>query len=252
MRKPGTKVISLLAAFLFATSAFAASGKMDQLIASGTGIVAPSVTASLGENPAGLMYNNSQKIVGYLSSNASSLSGGGGYFVGNGSYGSSLAVIRGADGGLDLSFGLSILVPGLNTAFGLSTQGLGGEGLNIGALFNPRGDLRGGLLLFDTSDGIDVVGAGLAYALGQDALLSVDGAFDLNQDFASLKPGIRVQVSQLHLSTSYGFALTDSGGVGQIQNGFTVGAGLDVGNSLHVQAYYNHLAEYYAGLLYSF
>lgn len=258
--------ILLLIAFLLASSprAFAYGNyssnndNSEYALSTGAGIASPGATASLFENPAGLIYNASTKFEGFASSGDSNLSPanlGGLAFLGNGSVGASIgAQTSTASGsGAVLDYGLAATIPSSDISIGLGgtyqlTYGSSDAwGLNAGALFNAHGSTRFGATVYDLTNGVSGFGAGAAFDLSPDATFAIDGGADKNFNGKTLTPGLQVRVAPVELMFSYGIDI-DNNGASPIPRGTTLGLGVRVTDTIHLIGYYNELDTYFLAL----
>lgn len=244
------------------------AGNADHMISVGGGIASPSKTSALGENPAGLVYNTDQRVLGALGATNSSLNPlgvGGSFFAGNGSVGGGIGLQTFTGQGNSagnitlLNYGLAAEIESLNVAFGAMgtytlnqtgiTTGTGSGGAwnaNLGMLYNPKGTVRVGGTLFQVVGGVGAVGAGIAADANPWATFVLDGAYDPQSKGSTLKPGLGIHMDDFQLS--YGYGINIQGSDGWIRQGSSVGLGIQLSQTVHLQGYYNQLALYYLGL----
>lgn len=267
------KAVLLLA--LFSTQAYAysssSSGDSDHLVSVGEGISSPSAVSALSENPAGLVYSKSFSLLGEVSSGNdqfSPLGFGGGFLAGNGSVGGGIVVNGSAttQGGLSggaglMQFGIATELSSLNMAWGFSGSfsfatvgtaqnvGYGNSpwGLDTGVIFNPKSQTRFGVTLYNLLDGIDAVGGGVSYDPSQSATLTLDGTYSRGTQTGAVKPGMAIRLPAFQMSAGYGFRVVGDG-TGWFASGFSLGLGIPFSQKFALQAYYNQLSLYYAGL----
>lgn len=245
-----------LASFALLTwspQSFARGGTGPSLLAASEGFAAPSIIAPLSsENPAGVISNDSFKLLGFGTNNANDqFAGGAGIFAGNGSVGAGVAAEKG-DGYTTLHWGLGVQIPGVNVALGVSGHGDSGtDQLTVGMILNSGETVSAGLVLLDADDGVDLIGGGVAFSSGRETVFVLDAAANLPADAFGIKPGIRMQVQKLSLTVSYGIELTDTTAA-PINEGVTAGLGIALNDSFMLHGYYEHVSRAYAGLVYSF
>ncbi len=242
------------------------------LLSVGAGISSPSLTSSLGQNPAGLFFIQQTKLlgaIGFTNSNFNPVGFGGLVFLGNGSVGGGLGIQTfngvGNNAGsiVLLDFGLAAEIPSLNLSIGATGSYLSGSsgtvlapggaygplGLDLGILYNPRGDVHFGLTTFQVQAGIEAIAAGLSAEATQWATFAVDGAIDpKGWGGTTLKPAMGIHLSDFQISFGYGFALDNAAIPNWIRRGGSLAVGFKINWQVHVQAYYNELALYYFGL----
>lgn len=121
-------------------------------------------------------------------------------------------------------------------------------GLDMGAIFNPHGQSRVGITAFDVLDGVDAFGVGYSYDPTPWATLALDGIYSLQGNNAFMvKPGIGLHIMGFQMAVGYGIQV-QSGASDWIPQGASLALGFPVGHGFAIQAYYNQLALYYAGL----
>ncbi len=241
----------------------------QHILSIGGGISSPSEATVFGENPAGLIYNRSPKLLFSLSTHPEDehLMGTSGYFfTGNGLAAASLGVrsySNSADQKGSISyfdFGLSTYSEGLNTSIGISgTYRFQKPGYlppaieqdtwtaNIGLLFNPFGAFRIGVNLYDVAHSITSYGLGLSAEVNQFATLSIDGSINSSGEGMTVKPAIGVLAGSLQVSYGYGMKTHDSNHTSAISAGNTLGLGFQATEKFQLQFQYNHVALYFLG-----
>jgi hypothetical protein len=226
------------------------SGEDQHLISVSSGVAAPSFNPILGENPAGIFRQSSVKLQGFVGSlggGSDELRPGAFLSTGNGTVGAGIGLVdAGAD--FELAWGAGGELGALNTAFGVSGIGIDSASINIGALFNPDGQLRFGAMIYDVTNGLEIFGAGLAY--GKDQFKIVLDAGYANSSLG-VRPGIGVSVEPLHLSVSYADTVVDEGAT-PVGDGINVGVGFELSSDFSLLFYYEHLYRTYFGLIYRF
>jgi hypothetical protein len=235
------------------------------ILSTGAGISSPSVTSALGENPAGLVYNHQTKFLGALSGGNSSfnpLGVGGLFFLGNGFVGGGLGIQNydsqgnGAGSMRYFQYGMAAFVQGINIAFGASGSytlldggGSGGNhwGLDLGMIYNPKGDVRLGVTAFNAIDGINAIGVGVAADVSTYATFALDASTTPQGSGRTLKPAMGIHLMDIQLNLGHGIAI-DNDASSWIRRGTSFGLGFRLSPAIHLQAYYNQIAQYYAAL----
>jgi hypothetical protein len=246
--------IFVLFIFFFSSLAFASGQDDAHLLSLAGGIASPSFNSSLFENPAGLVFNHETRVLGSVASETSNLNPldlGVGLYLGNGSIGGAFNLNdnTASSGGLGYSVGLGASIDSLGVAFGAALHSGSGLGTScdLGLLFGPKNKVHGGFTAYDVTNGISAFGGGIAADVGSGASLGVDASTTPKFKGTTFKPGLSVQASSLQLSMGYGFSV-DQSNTSYLRTGVSVGAGVKLTESLHLQAYYNELEEYFAGL----
>jgi hypothetical protein len=251
----------------------------DRYLSVAGGISTPSVTSALGQNPAGLVYNNQPKVfldVASGNDKFNPIGYGGGFFTGNGSVGGGIA-LQGFNSQYDnsagnlllLNWGLAAEFTDLNLAWGftgtytLANTGVGqgtgsggtgsghAWGLDTGVIFNPHGSTRVGLTAFQVIGGVDAWGAGISYDPSPWATFTVDGIYAVNSKTTILKPALSIHVSGFALTSAYGHRF-DGSGWGWMSEGLSLGVGFPLGYKWAIQGYYNQISKYFVGLTIAF
>ncbi len=255
--------------FLIQIPALAAGGDYDYKhnVSVAGGIVSPSTTSALYENPSGLSNlrssklsingdtnNNSLQVIGTgatlnMTTNgvlgfglgiqhaflkdASSVSStyahlGAGYYI------SELRLALGASGSYRLKDSQSILGTKWDSNFGIT-------------LF-PRNTFSFGLMAYSVIEGPDAYGAGIELDLSQNLTFVMDAS--TNQDLRGLRilPSLAFQSGAFSVNYGYGVEIDDTQSGSPLQKEHVVGVGLMMGRSLSVQGYYNHLNKYFVNL----
>lgn len=250
----------LIFSIIAASSAHAAESA--NLLSVGAGVSSPSVTSAIGENPAGLVNNEGPKLLGSFFSPSSSfnpLGFGATFYTGNGRVGAGIGYANsgasGTNGGL--SFGLAAEITSLKTALGLSggyglDSGTGNRtALDLGILINSHGPFRVGVVAYGLTGGVNGYGAGFSYEMNANAKLVLDAATDSTFDGKSIKPGLGITIQDFQMAFGFGMDVGDVGS-GMIRNDVSVGLGYAIGRAIHIQFYYNQIAQYFGGLMFRF
>lgn len=229
-------------------------------------VAAPSSAGFIGENPAGLIYNSTPSIQGFIASDKDHpelLSNGISVGAGNGLAAATLGVQSFANATDDrgsitrLNFGLATYAESLGTVIGLSgayrftnrasravDPGLEATWTaNLGLLFNPFGIFRLGLNLYELDKGMTGAAAGVSAKLNSSSVLSIDAGADNRGRGLTVKPGIGVTAGALSLTYAYGMQV-DREVRSNIAPGNTIGVGLQATDTVHVVGYYNHFELY--------
>jgi hypothetical protein len=243
--------------------------EMNHFISVGAGIATPSLSSSMGENAAGLQYNQEFKFVGegaLTNNNTGSIGLGGLFLLGNGFVGGGAGIRtfngQGNNGGsiTFLDFGMGAKIDAINLAFGATgtytlqqngpTTGTGsGASLNtdVGFLINPNGIFRGGLTGYQLLSPTPTVGAGMAIDFSDWSTFAVDSTMDIHANGLVVKPGFGIHLMDFQLAIGYGICL-DTTGYNWIRQGGSIALGIRIAYNFHLQMYYNQLALYYLGL----
>ncbi len=232
------------------------------LLSIGAGIASPSVTSALGENPAGLVSNETPKLLGVISTENNSwdpLGYGGFFFTGNGAVGAGIGVqnYSGAASGSALQFGVAAEITQIATTIGASgsyalSNGVSDRfGADLGLQFNSRGPFKVGLAAFNVNGGVDSFGAGLSYDANTNARIVIDGS--VNNDFKGLrlKPALGITVQKFQITYGYGIDVSKDA-TSFIRTGSALGLGYEFAQSFQLQGYYNQIAKYYVAGMFRF
>jgi hypothetical protein len=241
------------------------------ILSIGGGVSSPSVTSSLGENPAGLAYNHQTKLLGALAGANSSfnpMGTGGLFFLGNGYVGGGLGVQSFSSQRSDnntssitlFTYGIAAYITGLNISFGASGsyafQGGGNAGgtgastpwgLDLGLIYNPKGEVRFGASAFNVVNGVNTIGVGIAADASTYATFALDATADQNINGKTIKPAMGIHLMDFQFTLGYGVRL-DEVASNWIRQGGSFGLGLRLTPMIHLQGYYNHIAQYYGAL----
>jgi len=243
--------------------------EMGHVLSVGAGISSPSVTSALGENPAGLMYNQQPKFLGEAALTQNSLNNlglGGLFYLGNGFVGGGLGIEtfngQGNNAGnlTLLNFGIGAEIQAINLSFGATgtytlsqngtTNGAGSGSIwtgNVGLLYNPNGPFRIGVTGFHLASTTRAIGAGIAADASTWATFALDGTINIDGTGPVIKPAMGIHLNDFQCTLGYGLVL-DSSAMNWIRQGGSLGVGVRLSPNFHLQAYYNHLALYYFGL----
>jgi hypothetical protein len=242
----------------------------DHLLSVGGGISSPSMTSALGENPAGLIYNQSFKLLTQVASGNEQLNPlgyGAGIFAGNGSVGGGMVLQgfnnqTGTTSGnvLLLNWGLAAEFPSINMAWGFTgtrtisaTGDVRGTGsgttwcVDTGVIFNPRGSNRIGATIYQLLDDVDAVGLGYALDPSPWATFAVDASYTTKARTTVVKPSLSFHLSKFQMSSGYGLRVQGTEW-SWIRQGLSLAVGFEVTPHFSIQAYYNHLAQYLAAV----
>ena len=263
------KSLSVVALLLTASPAFArgfssSSGGTESmnLLSIGAGIASPSVTSALSENPAGLVSNETPKILGVISTENNSwdpLGYGGFFFTGNGAVGAGIGVqnYSGVANGSTLQFGVAAEITQLAMTIGASgsyalSNGIGDRfGADLGLQFNARGPFKVGLAAFNVNGGPDSYGAGFSYDANPNARIVLDASVNNNFDGLRLKPALGITVQKFQITYGYGIKVDNTVG-SFIRDGSALGLGYEFGHAFQLQGYYNQIAKYYVAGMFRF
>ena len=266
INKTPLAMIGLAAALFFLPNAEAAKSSDKHSISVGGGVASPSSTSALGENPAGLIYNDRFKAMFAASTGSRDLNpiGYGGFiFTGNEAFGGGLALQgfnahSGSPGNILLfNYGGAVYFKGLDISFGLTgtrtiTEGGTPSGTGVGTtwcvdaglIFNPHGRSRWGVGIFQLLNDVDAVTVGHARDLNHSTTVVADLSYNYKTSSSILKPGIEVHMNPLQFSVSYGIDVVGNGWA-WFSTGLSAGFGFNIGKNVLLQAYINQIAEYF-------
>jgi hypothetical protein len=247
-------VMTMLLSGPFSHAAFDLENR--SIVSNGQGVSSPSFSGGLsGENPAGLISNESFKVFGTLARFEEGAGGNlrpaAGFLIGNGVFGAGAQFTRfnefpTADGQGEIDWALG-------GRFGMISLGVSGQHttvvddptLNIGVMIEYSAFRLGIMVLprFGRGEGISVFAAGITTAIRPQFDLVIDSAFD--RDFAngSLKPGISFHTSAFQLTGAYGFRLIGTSNI-YLKKNFTFGAGVPIGTHFLLGYEYRGLPEH--------
>ncbi|MGZ3689034.1 MAG: hypothetical protein ACXVBW_12085 [Bdellovibrionota bacterium] len=233
----------------------------------GGGISSPSDTSSIVENPAGLTYNQDFAIEAQAMTNSWGIlpiGAGGHLFLGNsyvgGAVGFSTFNGSGAQGGSvgNIDVGVAGFIPQAYLSIGVSASflawnygnaapsGFAGQwGMNIGVMGNPQGNIRGGLVAYQVFDGVDAIGAGVAWDPTEWFTVLLDATEGLKAGGTMLAPSIGLNLYNFQLNVGYNWAVVP--GYSPLNSGLNAGLGFTIGQNFHMDMFYNHLALIYLG-----
>jgi hypothetical protein len=238
---------------LMSSTAFASSEKGgDHMLSASAGIVEPSFATSVFQNPAGIAFIPSFQLgvqAGWSDSFNNPVYRGD-VLYGDQSFGATAGVSdhpqRGS-GETSAFGGISLNIPGIKSEIGgAAFTGLspsGGTSVNVGWIFVPNDKIHLGATVFGVGD-VNEYGGGLEVNLDTSFSLVVDATADKQLKTFNAQPGLLIKGGSAALSLSYG----TSPGSQQIDQGFSAGASVFLGNTVTWEAYYNHLAKFYTAL----
>jgi hypothetical protein len=248
-------ILLIFIGLLGAGSVFAGE-KDDHVLTVAGGVASPSKTTALEENPAGLTYNTSPELLGFVSSesnNFNPLEYGLNYFTGNGMVGGALGLKRSSADSTSINFGLAADLLSKNFSLGFAgsyTFGSGGHSSgwngNLGAILFPQADLRFGVTAYHVIGGVNTLGFGVAYDANSSATLALDAAYGTSTQGLTLKPGAMIRLSDLQLSAGYGIVASNGGAY--FTEGFSAGLGFNISRSAHLEAYYSQIQKFFFGV----
>lgn len=271
------KIVGLGLSLVVSTSAWAAGAgygtddfETGHILSIGGGVASPSITSGLlGENPAGLAYNTQNKLLGELAggnSDFNPMGSGGLFYLGNGRVGGGLGIqtFNSQFGNNNsatttlFSYGIAAYIEGLNVSFGASgsyvfqnsgggTTGNNNWGLDLGLIYNPKGQVRLGATASSVIDGVDAIGVGIAADANEFATFALDASSDTHFHGKTLKPAMGIHLMDFQLTVGYGVAV-DKDAPNWIRRGGSFGIGFRLTPMFQLQGYYNQLAKYYGAL----
>lgn len=237
----------LLLFFLFIPSAFAMSGKDETMysLSSAGGIVNPSYSTSVFQNPAAITRIPRLNLNAFAGGDSSfgNPTVGGGLGYGGGTYGIVGGISSATASSLTVAyFGLGAEITSIKTAIGVSgTYGIspsGGTNFNAGILFTPVDKIRLGFTAIGLNNSILEWGGGLAFNINPSASLLVDASADNSLGNLNFKPGLLIVDQNIGATLSYGFGNASSI---QIMTGFSAGAFAALGKTVKLELYYRNL-----------
>ncbi len=235
--------------------ALAADSKENNLHVGG-GIAMPSTTTAVFTNPAGLV---GASTAGVLQAGAREVWENGTYRAGVQTGSPLFGVAAGLehidlprDDANFLYYGAAVGVPilsfGLNAATGITNAD--GTRVNAGVLFNPGPLGKFGLTARGLDDGVDEWGLGGAFDIAPGIALVLDLASDSDFDGIEAKPGIKVGVSPIALTLSYG-----TGSREQFADDLTFGGSFQFSSANTLEFQYNaggDLSKYFLAASFGF
>lgn len=229
----------------------------------GAGIASPSVTTALIRNPAGLIHNQTFKIMAEGITNTYTFnppSAGGGLFWGNGFVGGGLAFNAFGNSGTGalrlgvLHAGIGAQIPDAHVAFGtsfhLALWNADGSpaywgttspwGFDAGILFMPQGMFHVGLTMYQIGTANEFLGAGVAFDPSEWATMTVDAIQSIRGAGFGLKPGLGMHFYNFQMGLAYGIPLV--AGNQAMSIGPSISMGVRFNYNFHLEAYYNEIA----------
>jgi hypothetical protein len=151
-----------------------------------------------------------------------------------------------------LYYGAAVGVPMLSFGLGAKTGITNADGteVNAGVLFNPGPLGKFGLTARGVDDGIDEWGLGAALGLAPGITFVFDMAADSDFNELEIKPGIKVGVSPIALTLSYG-----TGPREQFADDLTLGASFQFSSANTIEVQYNaggELSKYFVAASFGF
>jgi hypothetical protein len=254
------KMITGFLAFsaLVGSHAFARGGNEDQfIISNGQGVSSPSYWNSLeGQNPAGIVLNNSNKAqFGFGSfSGTDQRFGSGGLILGNGVLAAGVEYLNHSSANSakgQMNWALGGRIEAVRTSLGISSRMSlvsGSTGVyDIGLLSDLGSSVRFGLMIPNFTNTIQTVGAGLAIRLNATADLVVDADYNTSVSGGMVKPGLSFHSQSLHASVAYGLNYSGKT-VTLLADRFTAGLGVKLANALLFSYEYRGVVEHRLGL----
>ena len=258
-------IVVLWFAFILTGNAHArgmsgAGGREDNfMVANGQGISSPSFFGALhGENPAGLVLNQTLKLQGgmaAISDSTATLRESGALLVGNGYLGAGAEYAQYNSGAYAsgtgvINFGAAGMIPSMATTFGISGHsdtGGGGSSYDFGMFFEFIQRLRIAAMMKNLTHGIGVVGAGLMFNLDPMVDLVLDADSDIKNSLGVVKPGLSLHTDRIHFTASYGYryrGLSDA----LLYSKFSAGLGIRISENFLVEYQYRTLPQHLLGL----
>ena len=232
--------LSITSLFLLGSgSAFAELAGENNLHVSG-GIAMPSTTTAVHTNPAGMVGASTAAV---LQAGAREVWENGtyraGFLTGSPLFGVA-AGIEHVDYTRDdvnsLYYGAAVGVPMLSFGVGAVTGITNSDGTRVsaGVLFNPGPLGKFGLTARGLDDGVDEWGLGAAFGLAPGISFVFDMAADSDLNGLEVKPGLKVGVSPIALTLSYG-----TGNREQFSDDLTLGGSFQFSSANTIEVQYN-------------
>jgi len=118
---------------------------------------------------------------------------------------------------------------------------------DAGALIDLDRSLRIGIMLPDVTGGFHTVASGINYTIVPSLDAVVDGAYQIQNNYLIVKPGMSWHSHMLQLSGAYGLRLIGQGGT-LVTSGFTGGIGLRLASFMLIEYEYQGLTQHRLGL----
>lgn len=241
------------------------------MVSNGQGISSPSYwNALIGENPAGLVHNQSIKF----QFGAGSYSGDGlvgsssnthldqysytseGVLIGNGIIGAGLEFQNypnyfgtGVSQG-KIHWGLAGCFKTIWTTFALSshtTLNGGGTTFDLGVMIEPLSKVRLGFMIPDFARRFDTFAGGITFLLSDMIDVVVDADYNSKASLGAIKPGATIHRDWLQMTMAYGLRYLGRSYV-ILSQGLSAGVGLKIFNPLLLNYEYRGIPEHRLGL----
>jgi hypothetical protein len=244
----------------------AMTGEDYAIISNGQGISSPSFWNGIeGENPAGLVNNQSLKLqvaagsysgafLGSASNVGAGSLGSGGILVGNGMLGSgvdfqefmnSSGVKQGK-----INWGLAGRLQPIATTFGLSSHTLlkgARSTYDAGLMIEPLRQIRVGFTVPNFTNANRTIAGGVTYLLDESVEMVVDADYNSHDSCGVVKPGVTLHAAMVQAAIAYGVRF--KGTVNELLNqGFTAGLGIKLAQSLLISYEYRGIPDHRVGL----
>lgn len=250
-----------LSLFINSWASAAAGGGQEErvLVSNGNGVSSPSFSDGLvGENPAGLAWNQKLKLQvtgAAYNSSLDPIQGGAGVLLGNGLFGAGLDFSKFTSGptssaGSFLNWGLAGHLRSMHLTLGVSghhTIPGGSSSYDLGLMYEPSNKFRLGFMAPDFVNEFNVLAAGLTYELDTAAELVVDFDYSLNSKVGVVKPGVTFHAGPFHVTGAYGMNYLGNG-ESFLSKKFTAGLGFRVTQAVLFSYEYQGISLHRAGL----
>ncbi len=253
-------LLSILSADAYAARGGSGLGMSEDhsMISNGQGIVAPGFWNGIeGENPAGLVSNQTTKLqIGAGSYSGNQNYGSGAILLGNGMLGSGVEYQNynhysgtGSTQG-KINWGLAGRLQPIMTTIGISSHYTlkgGGTSYDAGLLIEPVQRVRLGFMIPNFTQNAHTFGGGFSYLLEDAVELVVDADYNSTSAAGNLKPGITFHTDRVQASASYGLRYKGASDL-LIHQGLTCGLGIKLAESLLITYEYHGIPDHRLGL----
>ncbi len=212
------KKIALVMIF-FSLSGFARGMSEDMYkLDVGGGIAAPAYNTAVFRNAAGLIYNQSVKLnVSSYWVDRSQLGQptvGADMIFGNGFYGVDIGGFYDVNSEtMGLQYGGAFYIPAMEFALGVSGRSVFSSNFNdldLGMMFLPHGVFNIGVTAYSLVSGVDALGFGLGFNLGQHVKLTLDTTTNMDFDQIALKPAFLIGKGMFGFTVGYAVSIVGS------------------------------------------
>lgn len=231
----------------------------SSMIGNGQGVSTPSYWQGLnGHNPAGLAINSTLKVQGTGAAFDSDLSparASGAVLGGNGTIGAGVewSQYRRSPlpfGESNLNWGVGVRLSPVHSMIGISGRhNIPGNTAvyTAGLLFDVTRSVRFGLVVEDFTESFNAFSVGLNGQLTSYLEWIVDAGTNRSTNTSIVKPGFKVHVGNLNLSTAYGFRMEGRAAITMTPE-WTTAIGFQITSFTAIQYEYQGLTEHRVGL----